>query len=77
MWWSYEKIMHLVRLLLSAGLHIGVVVAGPVPELLLLHYHHVCAHAVEEVLRVADHYQDLLVGRQIVLLHDFEKSNII
>jgi hypothetical protein len=42
---------HLVDLLLGAGLEVRVVVARPVLELLLLHDEHVCAHAVQEILR--------------------------
>jgi hypothetical protein len=51
--------LQLVGVLLSAGRHVGVVVAAPVAQLPLLHDHHVSAHPVQEVLAVAHYNQNL------------------
>jgi hypothetical protein len=51
--------LQLVSVLLCASRHVGVVVAAPVPQLPLLHDHHVSAHSVQEVLAVAHYNQNL------------------
>lgn len=57
----------LIGVLLRSRLDVGVIVPGPVPQLLLLHDHRVCTDAVQEVLRVRDDDDDLRVRRQVGL----------
>mmetsp|Transcript_28143 Transcript_28143/g.48826 ORF Transcript_28143/g.48826 Transcript_28143/m.48826 type:complete len:633 (-) Transcript_28143:351-2249(-) len=62
--------LHLVVLHLLARLHEHVVVARVVGELFVLQVHHVRAHLVQEVLRVAAEEQDLVPVLQVVLQPD-------
>ena len=57
---------HSVGVLLGAGFHVGVEVTTPVSQLLLLHDHHICAHAVQKVLTVTDDNQNLGIRRKVL-----------
>lgn len=55
-------LLHLVLEQLHARAHERLVVAGVVLEPPLAHVHYVCAHAVQEILRVRYQHQDAFVA---------------